>query len=131
LARFGKNHDKSKTYQRYSGITEKFLDWLGPKSQLSLQHIPSTDIARFRDHLARKHSPASVNLSLGAIQAALSRAFRDRLVDVNEPARVERLEELQFRGLIRISTLPRCERLSKNGSDHQPGSRLICLILPN
>jgi integrase len=49
------------------------------------------DIVRYRDYLARKHSPSSVNLSLAAIQAGLSRAFDDGLVDVNEASRVPRL----------------------------------------
>jgi integrase len=81
----------AKTYQRYSGVTQRFLRWLGPRSVLGLSHLSSVDIVHFRDHLARKHSPASVNLSLATIQSALGKAFRDRLVDVNEASRVPRL----------------------------------------
>ena len=58
-----------------------------------MAHLSSTEIVAYRDHLARQHSPSSVNLSLAAIQAALSRAFDDRLVDVNEASRVPRLED--------------------------------------
>jgi integrase len=82
-----------KTYQRYFGVVEQFLKWLGPRVALGLSHLSSVDLVRFRDYLARKHSPASVNLSLGAIQAGLSRAFDDRLVDVNEASRVPRLDD--------------------------------------
>jgi hypothetical protein len=82
-----------KTYQRYEGVTKRFLEWLGPRAKLSIAHLSSVEIVAFRDYLARQHSPSSVNLSLAAIQAALSRAFDDRLVDVNEASRVPRLED--------------------------------------
>lgn len=83
----------AKTYQRYSIVTERLLQWLGPRSTLSLAHLSTTQLVSFRDHLARKYSPATVNLSLGAIRAALSKAFADSLVDVNEATRVPRLDE--------------------------------------
>lgn len=82
-----------KTFQCYGGITRQFLEWLGPRAALSIAHLSSVDIVAFRDHLARTRSPSSVNLSLAAIQAALSRAFSDGLVDVNEASRVPRLED--------------------------------------
>ena len=80
-----------KTYQRYTGIVDRFLRWLGPRAALGLSHLTSVDIVRFRDHCSQKHSPASVNLTLACIQSGLSKAFDDRLVDVNEAARVSRL----------------------------------------
>jgi integrase len=83
----------AKTYQRYSGITTRFLKWLGPKCALGVQHLSSTDIVRYRDYLAKTKSPSSVNLTLGAISAALGRAFDDHLVDVNEASRVTRLAD--------------------------------------
>jgi integrase len=82
-----------KTFKRYEGVTAEFLNWLGPRAVLSIAHLSSVDIVGYRDYLARKHSPSSVNTSLAAIQAALSRAFDDRLVDVNEASRVPRLKD--------------------------------------
>jgi integrase len=82
-----------KTFQRYDGVTKRFLEWLGARATLSVAHLSSVEIVQFRDYLARQHSPSSVNLSLATIQAALSRAFDDRLVDVNEASRVPRLED--------------------------------------
>lgn len=84
-----------KTYQRYSGIIERFLAWLGTRAKLGLHHLTSVDIVHFRDALSQKHSPASVNLALACIQAGLSKAFDDRLVDVNEGSRVPRLGDDQ------------------------------------
>ena len=86
-----KIESSAKTYQRYSGIIERFLAWLGTRAKLGLHHLTSVDIVHFRDALAKRHSPASVNLALACIQAGLSKAFDDRLVDVNEGSRVSRL----------------------------------------
>jgi len=83
----------AKTFDRYSGIIKRFLEWLGPVVDLGIQHLDSVQIKEYRDHLAKKHSAGSVNTALAAIQAALSRAFRDALVDVNQAARVDRLAE--------------------------------------
>jgi integrase len=82
-----------KTFKRYEGVTGEFLNWLGPRASLSIAHLSSVDIVGYRDYLARKHSPSSVNISLAAIQSALGRAFDDRLVDVNEASRVPRLKD--------------------------------------
>ena len=82
-----------KTHQRYAAITKRFLEWLGPRANLGIAHLSSVDIVHHRGFLARQHSPASVNVALAAIQAALSRAFDDGLVDVNEASRVPRLED--------------------------------------
>ena len=82
-----------KTFRRYEGVTAEFLNWLGPRAVLSIAHLSSIDIVGYRDYLARKHSPSSVNTSLAAIQSALSRAFDDRLVDTNEASRVPRLKD--------------------------------------
>ncbi|HVJ56645.1 MAG TPA: phage integrase SAM-like domain-containing protein, partial [Terrimicrobiaceae bacterium] len=82
-----------KTFKRYEGVTAEFLNWLGPRASLSIAHLSSVDIVGYRDYLARKHSPSSVNISLAAIQSALGRAFDDRLVDVNEASRVPRLKD--------------------------------------
>jgi integrase len=82
-----------KTYTRYAGVVAQFLEWLGARGDIGLAHLTSTEIARFRDHLAAKHSPSSVNTALACLQAALGRAFRDSLVDVNEASRVEKLDE--------------------------------------
>jgi integrase len=88
-----KNETGHKTLTRYEGIVAQFLEWLGPRAQIGLSHLASPELVRFRDHLAKKFAPASVNVALACLQSALGRAFRDGLVDVNEAARVEKLED--------------------------------------
>jgi integrase len=82
-----------KTYTRYAGIVTEFLRWLGPTANTLLPYLSSSTIAKFRDHLAKKHSPATVNVALACIQTALQQAFDDNLVDVNEAGRVKRLPD--------------------------------------
>jgi integrase len=82
-----------KTIVRYQGVVQRFLAFLGHRASLSIAHLSSVDITRFRDHLAKLHSPASVNMSLAAIQSALSRAIEDRIIDTNEASRVRRLAD--------------------------------------
>jgi integrase len=82
-----------KTYVRYAGILKEFLRWLGPLGDYLLPHLSSTLIAKYRDYLAHKQSPASVNVALACIQTALEQAFNDNLIDVNEATRVQRLPD--------------------------------------
>jgi integrase len=85
-----------KTAVRYSGIVKAFLEWLerssGGGARLLIQ-LESAELARFRDHYARDHSPASVNTALDCIQSALTDAFQDNLIDTNEAKRVTRLPD--------------------------------------
>jgi hypothetical protein len=81
------------TFRRYSGIIVEFLKWLGSRAELGLAHLSSADVGKFRDALAKKYSPVSVNVARACIRAALYDAFRDGLVDVNEAARVPKLDE--------------------------------------
>lgn len=84
---------KPKTSVRYAGVIREFLDWLGPASDRTITQLTATEIAKYRDHLAKKHSAGSVNLTLACIQAALQDAFSDQLVDLNEASRVKRLSD--------------------------------------
>jgi integrase len=81
------------TFRRYSGIVAEFLNWLGSRADLGLAHLSSAEVGKFRDALAKKYSPVSVNVARACIRAALYDAFRDGLVDVNEAARVPKLDE--------------------------------------
>jgi integrase len=82
-----------KTSVRYSGIIKAFLAWLGPRAQRLLFQLDSAELARFRDDYVKTHSPASVNTALECIQSALTDAFQDNLLDVNEAKRVARLPD--------------------------------------
>jgi integrase len=88
-----KNRMKHKSFLRYSQLIDSFLKWIGPRGSFGLNHLSSQEIARFRDYLLTEKSPGTVNTALAVIQTALEDAFNDHLVDTNEGARVETLEE--------------------------------------
>ena len=83
---------RPKTHRRYTGIVQQFLHWLGPRAQIGISHLSSVEVTGFRDYLRREHSPATANLYVSVLQAGLSKAFSEGLVDVNEAARVSRLK---------------------------------------
>jgi integrase len=93
-----KHQLKARSADRYVGVVEKFLQWLGPRTELGLNHLSSTELTRFRDYLAGKNASGSVNTSLAIIQAALEDAFKDNLIDINEATRVRKLDERTAKG---------------------------------
>ena len=80
------------THVRYSVVTEQFLDFLGAKSSLDVSHLTSRHVVEFRDGLAKRLAPSTVNFAVKTIRAALNQAKRDGLVDVNEADRVSLLK---------------------------------------
>lgn len=88
-----KNRMKHKGFVRYSQLIDSFLQWVGPRANFGLNHLSSAELARFRDYLITKKSAGTVNTALAVIQTALEDAFNDHLVDTNEAARVQKLEE--------------------------------------
>jgi integrase len=84
---------RPKAFERYRNIVDGFLKWLGVgRAALGVATLSRVDLVKFRDYLGAKHAPATVNVALSVIQAALQDAFRDGLVDVNEGARVPKLK---------------------------------------
>jgi len=81
-----------KTHIRYGITTRQFLEFLGPRADQDLSHLTSRDVADFRDELAEKLTPGTVNTSLKILRAALNQAKRDGLVEVNEAQRVTTLK---------------------------------------
>jgi integrase len=88
-----KNRMGHKGFVRYSQLVGSFLKWIGPRGSFGLSHLSSVEFARFRDHLVTEKSPGTVNTALAVIQTALEDALNDHLIDVNEAARVQRLDE--------------------------------------
>lgn len=81
-----------KTHIRYGVTVMQFLEFLGSRADNDLTHLVSRDIAEFRDSLAAKVSPGTVNTGLKILRAALNQAKRDGLVDLNEAERVTLLK---------------------------------------
>jgi integrase len=91
-----------KTHAKYSSVVEQFKTSLGGKVRRDISSITAADITHFRDQLASRVTPGSVNVALKVIRSAFAQAYRDGLVDVNEAERVtlikgsERFERRPF-----------------------------------
>jgi len=77
-----------KTRDRYAVAIQSFLDHLGNRAQVDLAHLRSRDIANWRDAIAGKVTPSTVNFGIKVVRAALNSARRDGLVSENEATKV-------------------------------------------
>jgi integrase len=81
-----------KTHSRYSTVVEALTDYLGPGVNQDVTHLNAREITGFREHLSKRVSPGTVNISLKILRSALSQAKRDGLTDLNEAERVTLLK---------------------------------------
>ncbi len=81
-----------KTHAKYKGVVDQFRDFLGPKRKRDVANVTAADITGFRDDLAKRVTPGTVNVSLKILRSAFAQARRDGLVDVNEAERVTALK---------------------------------------
>jgi integrase len=81
-----------KTHSRYTSVVDQLNDYLGSRASHDLTHLDAKEIIGFRDHLSKRVSPGTVNISLKVLRSALSQAKRDGLTDVNEAERVTLLK---------------------------------------
>ena len=81
-----------KTYARYSTVITQFKQHLGTKASRDVSSVTAADMTRFRDKLADRVTPGTVNIAVKILRAAFGQARRDGLVDVNEAERVTLLK---------------------------------------
>ena len=83
------------TFIRYKGIVDKFMIFLGPRSQNSLQSLTSEDVQRFRDELIDTVSTGTVNTYLKVLRVALGKAAKKHLIEKNPASAVDNLNRRQ------------------------------------
>jgi integrase len=81
-----------KTHSRYMTVVEQLIAFLGSGADQDITHLNATEITGFREHLSKRVSPGTVNISLKILRSALTQAKRDGLTDVNEAERVTLLK---------------------------------------
>jgi integrase len=115
-----------KTHQRYARVIELLLRFLGNRAGLDITHLTSKEIAAFREHLAKKLTVGTVNISIKVVRGALAQAKRDGLVDVNEGQRVTLLK--RTKGLERRPfTLGELKRILEAANEEWRGMILVGL----
>jgi integrase len=100
----------------YERITKDFVRFLGTRARKHMDAITVRDAARYRDHLAKRVSGATVNKTLKIIRSAWGRAFRDGVVPENIFARVDRVKTRRT-DTKRAFTLPELKRLMDVATD--------------
>jgi integrase len=115
-----------KTHAKYSSVVTQFKEYLGAKAKRDIANITAADITKFRDALAKRVTPGTVNVSLKILRSAFTQARRDGLVDVNEAERVTVLKR-KDRFERRPFTLPELKRILEAANDEWRGMILFGL----
>jgi integrase len=77
------------THDRYQRIIDRFLDFLGDKSERDLQTLSDDDVERFHIREAKELSAATADLSLKVLRICFGVAAKKRLLTANPAASVE------------------------------------------
>jgi len=81
-----------KTHAKYSSVVAQFLAHLGSKAKRDISNVTAAEFTKFRDSLAARVTPGTVNVALKVLRSAFAQARRDGLIDVNESERVTLLK---------------------------------------
>jgi integrase len=115
------------THEKYTSVVCQFKAHLGRKAQHDITNITGADITQFRDTLARRVTPGTVNVALKIIRSAFAQARRDGLIDLNEADRVTLLKHGQDRVERRAFTLEELKRILEVVNDEWRGMVLFGL----
>lgn len=80
------------THARYATVVDQLNKYMGSGADQDITHLNAKEITGFREHLSKRVSPGTVNISLKILRSALSQARRDGLTDINEAERVTLLK---------------------------------------
>ena len=117
-----------RTHERYKGVVDQFIDYLGNKKNRDLVQITPADVAGFRDATARRLATGTANLTLKIIRVAFAQARRDGLIESNPAERVTLLKRTRENDARRRAfTLPELRRILKVANDEWRGLILFGL----
>jgi integrase len=102
------------THARYKTVVDQLMVYLGARGTQDVTHLNAKEIAGFREDLAERVSPGTVNIGLKILRSALNQAKREGLTDTNEAEKVtllkirktvrrEPFSELQLRQLLAVA----------------------------
>lgn len=81
-----------RTHERYQSSINRFVEYLGDKADNDLNSLKVDNVLKYRDHLAKRLSPASTNLELKILRACLYAAQKQDLIDRNVASKVDTLK---------------------------------------
>jgi integrase len=110
-----------KTHAKYASVIGQFKDHLGSKGQRDISHVTAADIMKFRDTLANRVTPGTVNVAIKVLRSAFAQARRDGLTSTNEAERVTLLKRHSDSFERRPFTLPELRRILEMASPEWRG----------
>lgn len=81
------------TQQRYEGIVQSWLTFLGAKANSPLPALKVDDVERYRTFLAERVSSGTVNVHLKVLRVCLEKAVQQQIFDKNPARLVDNLGE--------------------------------------
>ena len=81
-----------KTHRRYKVVVDELLTFLSTKADRDIALLSAKELTDFRNDLARRVSPGTVNIAIKVIRSALNHAYQESFVSVNEAKRVTLLK---------------------------------------
>ncbi|MGA2541696.1 MAG: tyrosine-type recombinase/integrase [Verrucomicrobiota bacterium] len=115
------------THVKYVSVVSQFTEFLGSKAERDISNITAAEITGFRDSLAKRVTPGTVNVSLKIIRSAFAQARRDGLIDLNEAERVTLLKRSQNQVERRPFTLEELRRILEAADDEWRGMLMFGL----
>lgn len=84
---------KQASYVKYEGVVQRFLKFLGPKTDKDVMSISAKEVSSYRNSLAESLKPSTVNGHLKVLRVAFEDAFRDGKIRVNPAKQVKTLRK--------------------------------------
>lgn len=84
---------KQASYAKYEGVVQRFLKFLGPKSDKDMMLISAKEVSAYRNSLAEGLKPSTVNSHLKVLRIAFEDAFREGKIRVNPAKQVKTLRK--------------------------------------
>jgi len=112
------------TRQRYGRMVERFLGFLGKKSNRDLSVLGADDVSRFRDTEAKELAPATANLAVNVLRICLGEAVRQGILTSNPAVRVKLLKS-SAESKRRAFTLSEIKRILRACADNQEWRGLV------
>lgn len=81
------------THERYSGVVDRFLTFLGKRADRDLVTVRPDDVAKLRDSQAKELSRASANLAVKVLRGMFATALKRGLVTANPALAVDVLKQ--------------------------------------
>jgi len=87
-----KANTSPRTYDAYAQNVRDFLASLGSRADLDVSQVSKSDVAKFRDGVLRRTSPASANKAVKLLRVALGAAHKDGFAQDNPAAKLDTLK---------------------------------------